>query len=265
MFGGSEGSPYHTALIGAGMSSAQATKFASTYSVLDQYTDPLTGLSATVFSKNGVNYFALRGTEGISFTGIQDWLTNAGIGADGIAVRQGLALFNYLQRLYGAAGQAVVQYYYDPILGVIGTTSATANGLLSGQSAPLSVTGDSLGGHLAMMMSRLAPGLVSSVYTYNAPGFDELGTGLTSEGFFNLLNNASIGPITGAISTSWNSPLMPPMSHLFVGGDLCLRRRTANAYLSVRRDDEAAPPRVNGLGSEHMTYSLDQPTPARLG
>lgn len=114
MFGGGEGSPYHTRLIGAGMSSSQATEFANTYTVVDQFTDSLTGFSATVFSKNGVNYFAIRGTEGFfSFAGAQDWLTNAGIGADGIAIGQGLALFNYLQRLQGAAGSEVVQAAFE--------------------------------------------------------------------------------------------------------------------------------------------------------
>ncbi len=215
---GSQNLGYVTALTTAGMSQTQAETFADTYAVVDQYTDPLTGFSATVFADQAGNkYFAIRGTEGISFAGIQDWLTNAGIGADGIAVGQGLALFNYLQRLQGAADSSVVQYYYDPILGVIGITSATANGSLSGQTAPISVTGDSLGGHLAMIMSRLVPSLVGSVYTYNAPGFDHLGTGLTSEGFFNLLRNAPIGPITGAIGTVWNSGIM---SNLFVDGDI---------------------------------------------
>ncbi|WP_165869204.1 hypothetical protein, partial [Thiogranum longum] len=81
----------------------------------------------------------------------------------------------------------------------------------------MSVAGHSLGGQLAMMMSRLAPGMVNSVYTYNAPGFDVLGTGLTSEGFFSLLSNAPIGPITGPIGSSWNGSIM---SHLDVPGDV---------------------------------------------
>ncbi|MBI4207825.1 MAG: hypothetical protein HY527_22630 [Betaproteobacteria bacterium] len=216
---GMSNADYRAALVSKGMSAKQAEVFADTYAVVDQYTDPITGFSATVFDKAGVKYFAIRGTEGFTFAGAQDWLTNVlDVSAEGIAVRQGLALFNYLQRLYGVPG-SVVQYFYNPTNKTIGATTGTANGLLSGQ-APLSVTGHSLGGHLAMMMSRLAPDLVSSVYTYNAPGFDTtIRTNLfplTSEGFFSALLDAP-APITGQVGTSWNSELMV---HLNVEGDV---------------------------------------------
>lgn len=45
------GEPNKAELKKAGMSDAQATHFASTWRVVDQYNDPLTGLSATVFQK----------------------------------------------------------------------------------------------------------------------------------------------------------------------------------------------------------------------
>ncbi|HLC44636.1 MAG TPA: hypothetical protein VJK50_02230, partial [Patescibacteria group bacterium] len=215
MFGGSEGSPYHTALIGAGMSSSQATKFAATYSVIDQYTDFFSGFSGTVFAdSSGTKYFAMRGSE----ASIIDWIgTNFGnIGTDGIAISQGIALFNWLQRLFGSNGIDVVQYSYSAITRTISTFADTANGRLVGQTTPMSVAGHSLGGHLAMIMSRLAPGKVSSVYTYNAPGFDPFGTGLTSEGFFDLLRNAPLG-LTGSIGTTWNNA---PMSNWNVAGDI---------------------------------------------
>ncbi len=213
---------YVAALVDKGMSQKQAELFATTYAVIDQYTDPATGLSATLFSKAGVNYFAIRGTEAGVFSGALDWLTNvADVDAEGIAVQQGLALFNYLQRLQGAAGNPVVQYSYNPVTKTLGTYTGTASGLLSGQTTPMTVTGHSLGGQLAMIMSRLVPGMVSAVYTYNAPGFDTtLRTTLfplTSEGFFNALRNVPIGPITGQIGTSWNSGIM---SHLDVAGDV---------------------------------------------
>lgn len=218
-------SAYIAALKKAGMPDAQATEFAKAYTVVDQFTDPFTGFSATVFAEDGINYFAVRGTEGLfSFSGAVDWLTNvADVGWDGIAIRQGISLFNYLQRLYGAPGQPVVQYTYDSVTRTIGISTATvsASGYLSGSSSPLSVAGHSLGGHLAMMLGRLAPNLVSSVYTYNAPGFDTaLRTNLfplTSEGFFNLLRNAPLGPITGAIGADWNSVTM---THFNVEGDV---------------------------------------------
>ena len=64
---------YKLALREAGMSQKQAEVFADTYAVVDQFTDSLTGFSGTVFSKNGVNYFAIRGTEGFSFSGAQSF------------------------------------------------------------------------------------------------------------------------------------------------------------------------------------------------
>lgn len=51
---------------GHGMSSGQAKRFASTYSVVDQHTDSLTGLSATVFQQGTTKYLAVRGTEGLA-------------------------------------------------------------------------------------------------------------------------------------------------------------------------------------------------------
>ncbi len=41
--------------------------------------------------------------------------------------------------------------------------------------APLTVTGHSLGGHLALLFGRLFPGVTDHVYTYNAPGISLIG------------------------------------------------------------------------------------------
>jgi Ca2+-binding RTX toxin-like protein len=218
---GIAGKPYTDLLEAAGMSAAQAANFASTYTVIDQYTDPVSGFSGAVFDKGGVKYLAMRGSEGNVNSAIQDWLlTNAeDVGQEGIAIKQGLAMFNWFQRLVGVNGNAVVQYFFDPLTRTIGTTTGTANGRLYGQAVPMTVAGHSLGGQLAMMLSRLAPSLVSTVYTYNAPGFDTtIRTNqfpLTSAGFFNLLSNVAIGPITGAIGAGWSGNMV----HLDVEGD----------------------------------------------
>jgi pimeloyl-ACP methyl ester carboxylesterase len=86
----------------------------------------------------------------------------------------------------------------------------------------MSVAGHSLGGHLAMMMSRLAPDMVNSVYTYNAPGFDTslrdaTYPPLTSGGFFDLLQGVPVQPITGQIGTDWDAAIMV---HFDVAGDV---------------------------------------------
>jgi hypothetical protein len=73
---GSQTSEYVAALVDGGMSQKQAEVFADTYRVIDQYADPQSGFSATIFDKSGVKYFAIRGSETGVFSGAQDWLTN---------------------------------------------------------------------------------------------------------------------------------------------------------------------------------------------
>ena len=49
----------------AGMSTSQATRFVEKWQVADQYNDPISGLSATVFEEisTGIKHLAIRGTE----------------------------------------------------------------------------------------------------------------------------------------------------------------------------------------------------------
>jgi hypothetical protein len=79
MFGSADAN-YTSKLVSAGFSATQAADFASTYTVVDQYTEPLTGFSITVFDKDGVKYLAVRGTEKptASVTGFAAFLADAG-------------------------------------------------------------------------------------------------------------------------------------------------------------------------------------------
>jgi len=140
MSGSNQTTSYIDKLVFSGMSETQAEIFANTYTVIDQYNDP-TGFSGTVFSKEGVNYFAIRGSQAL-FTppGNVDWFgTNFGdIGGEGVAIKQGLAMFNWVQRLYGPAGLPVDQYTYNDD-GTITTSNGIATGELFGQTASVSV------------------------------------------------------------------------------------------------------------------------------
>ncbi|HIP67306.1 MAG TPA: hypothetical protein EYH06_01785, partial [Chromatiales bacterium] len=170
------------------------------------------GFSATVFKhrETGEYTLAIRGTESDLNGIIQDVLRAdiADIGGDGIAVSQALDLFNYYQDITAKQGQPVYHYQLvqervpfpgHPLglqLGGFGYISVTqvgvaaADGVLADKN--FTVAGHSLGGHLALVMSRLDPSHVDAVYTYNAPGFD---TGLipannNTELFFSKLAEA---------------------------------------------------------------------------
>lgn len=114
---------YEAALEAAGIPATQAATFASTYTVVDQYTDSLTGFSVTVFDKGGVKYFAVRGTEKptASAAGFAAFLADVGtdingIGGNGVAIDQGISMFNYYLRATAAQGATVKQYDYLPAL-----------------------------------------------------------------------------------------------------------------------------------------------------
>ncbi|HUW25975.1 MAG TPA: putative Ig domain-containing protein [Gallionella sp.] len=150
-----------------GMSATQAATFAATYTVIDQYTDPASGFSATVFERSGQRYMAIRGTQPGD---VLDLIADADLALSGAAAKQTISLFNYVQRLSGVKGQPVAQLEWNGQDYVLNQTGAV--GLLDTPlSGALPVTGHSLGGHLAMALGRLFPQGASQIYTYNAPGF----------------------------------------------------------------------------------------------
>jgi hypothetical protein len=96
----------------AGMSSAQAAQFAATYVVVDQFTDPSSGFSATVFRKGTEYFFAVRGTESI-FSDPADLIgADIPIALGGSPSKQMLALYNYYQRLITPTTENAIQYTY---------------------------------------------------------------------------------------------------------------------------------------------------------
>ena len=152
-----------------GMSQLQANLFVSEWTVVDQFNDPLTGLSATVFEKAGQRYLAVRGTQ---ISDPADLLADAAIAIGGVAANQAVALYNYVQRLQGVKGQPVAQLEWNGVGYDLNPGGAV--GLLDTPlSGPVDIAGHSLGGHLAMALGRMMPGVVSHISTYNAPGFND--------------------------------------------------------------------------------------------
>ena len=109
-----------------------------------------------------------------------------------MAISQAVSLYNYVQRLQGAAGESVIQlelqvsYIIPPAgdyvmvglappryLSVVPSQTGVGLGLLD-PGDNVTITGHSLGGHLAAIGQRLFPDLFDTTVTFNAPGFDPL-------------------------------------------------------------------------------------------
>ncbi|MDP1615090.1 MAG: hypothetical protein Q8L68_04765, partial [Methylococcales bacterium] len=126
---------------------SQAAGFVRNWKIAAQYTDPITGVSATVFEakEGGAKYLAIRGTE---FSG-NDLLT------DGILAS---AIPPFLNPQFIALNLQIDAWLSDP------------NVL---QNHSFTVSGHSLGGYLASAVKQVYS-QVSDVYLYNAPGVSGL-------------------------------------------------------------------------------------------
>ena len=143
----SNSATYIASLKTAGMTQPQAETFANTYTVVDQYSDALSGFSATVFinGETGEYTFAVRGTEMDNNDLIfADFL---GIVMDGQAQAQINAMNAYFGRLITPEAQG-------------------GQGLLD-QNVVVNVAGHSLGGHLATAFTLFWRDHVNHTYNYN--------------------------------------------------------------------------------------------------
>lgn len=197
--------------------------FSDRYVVLDSLNTTFveSGLSVTVFYDTVENkhIMAVRGTD-FEIAGINDiaGADVADIGLDGVAIHQGIDLYNYYLRLITPPNETVVQYEYKPptdvIVGLLKVEIVPArieiDSIVPGEmpaptevehdlSQGFTVVGHSLGGHLAMLMSYLAGDAVTDVYAYDAPGFANL-VGLGFDEYLSLFIEA--GEPVSTISTA---------------------------------------------------------------
>jgi hypothetical protein len=164
------------------------------WQVSDFHPNDPSGFKASLFtnSANGEKVLAICGTEPTSGLGVDLFSADLQeIGDLGMAISQAVDMYNYIQQLKAIAGSPVEQLEFvvsknPPASGdyikvgevmpsylslVPKSTTATGLGLLKADD-DVTITGHSLGGHLAAMGQRLFPDLFDNAVTYNAPGFD---------------------------------------------------------------------------------------------
>jgi hypothetical protein len=177
--------PDENALKGEGMAAAQASAFALKWSVVDQHTDFVTGVSATVFQEvaTGKRFLAIRGTEPDD---VNDLITDV----------VDIALL----------GTSAIQTQYASLKAQVQTW--LGDGTLP---AAFTVSGHSLGGFLATALTADFATNITQTYLYNAPGLDGvvgdvIGAILNTFGItpplaladvFNIKANAGVSPIAG--------------------------------------------------------------------
>lgn len=186
------------------------------------------GFAANIFQNNVETVLAIRGTEAnliealpfVGDTGLQDLIRTdlIDIGIAGFALEQTVSLANYVMRLQAGTSDngvaqislhsKVVLWGQDPGValphikissgvGPIGTDTyfwleagqpTTGLGILD--DGGVTVTGHSLGGHLAVLAIRLFPDLFEEAVTFNAPGFDPITSFALTDQFVALIGQA---------------------------------------------------------------------------
>jgi pimeloyl-ACP methyl ester carboxylesterase len=161
----------YRAASGSDMTAAQAGAFDATWSVLQQSTPTMNGLSAVLLQDRttGEKVLAIAGTDPSS-------------PADLITDLVDIAIYG---TVLGMPQYASLESLYAQLV---------SSGKL-GASEQIVVTGHSLGGFLAQAFTARHTGVVSSAYTYNAPGFG------TREAMLGFLW-AAAGPVDTDLSFS---------------------------------------------------------------
>jgi Ca2+-binding RTX toxin-like protein len=203
----------------------------------------LSGFGATLFQQgpNGEKVLALRGTEPFA-DGLADLAVDvAQIGVLGMALSQVVSMVNLIQRLKAPKDSLVQQisvtasYQQGPGVNIpvastdgralyltLDTFNGTGLGAIQA-GEEITVTGHSLGGHLAMFAAWLFPEVVrADVYLYNAPGYDPSAAGMLDSPEVEAAFKAYFAGVFGAASADLSIHAQRLTNEVVQGLDLLL-------------------------------------------
>lgn len=249
----------------------------------------ISGFSASVLSNGTNKVLAIRGTEPNAGLDVYQDLLRADlaeIGVLGVAATQAVALFNYVQRLRAPAGATdVVQLTLRtsdlPPPSAVGfidlgelapdrflwlEATHTGGGLGALQAGDrVTVTGHSLGGHLAALALRLFPSVFAEAYTFNAPGFDPpLTSGRLTDEIVDLFAAfapappaASFASVADRIHTLQSESSAPGDDLEIVSGDLTGVPASAETALVTEKNSHSIDQIVDALAVQALLSRLN--------
>lgn len=255
------------------------------------HSDPASGFAAMLVQNDttGKKVLTIAGTEpNAPGQFAQDLVEADGreIGFWGIALGQVVSLYNYVQVLRGTgkvdqlvlktgetppvSAQALLlsaanSTYNVPAtyLWLEKTTQADGLGLI-GANEQLTVTGHSLGGHLAGLAVALFPDLFTSAVTFNAPGYNPPSslTGLQADNLLGLFTQfgadpATVASISGRVTTFESENASTGNDWSAVSGDITGTPFSSEQYITVETNTHDVGHMMDGLAIQALFAQLD--------
>ncbi len=264
------------------------------YSVLSHHPNDDSGFKASLYGNGSEKILSICGTEPESLYNSEDLLNAdlADIGGYGVAINQAVSMFNYIMRLtaersqtdvlqlswtmhYAMPGdslptnQSYVVYGYDEVGGtdyyvLDAGYNGQGLGALISEGDTITLTGHSLGGHLAAFAQRLFPELFDQTVTFNAPGFDPISSrGWTDEivamfdDYLSVSPASSFESLSDRLFTIESEDTVPGDDADGVAGSLTGTAATSELYLTTEKNSHSMSQMVDALGVQALLEMLN--------